>query len=104
MVECQLPKLKVASSSLVARSIFLGNSQTQFSKVRETLEPSRKRPANAFDSWLGDYQSPGQVPSKFKIAMTKDSIDRSSTLQYDSCALFLITSPDPLRVSGKLAS
>ena len=33
MVECQLPKLKVASSSLVARSIFsLSNSEMNFQK------------------------------------------------------------------------
>jgi len=36
----QLPKLKVASSSLVARSNSLSNSETQFSMVRETLEAS----------------------------------------------------------------
>jgi hypothetical protein len=40
MVECQLPKLKVASSSLVARSTSLSNSETQFSMVRKTLEAS----------------------------------------------------------------
>ncbi len=42
--ECLIyfPKLDVAGSIPVARSIFLSNSQTQFSKVRETLELSRK--------------------------------------------------------------
>src|SRR5205085_2070448 len=34
MVECQLPKLKVAGSIPVARSTFPRNSQTQISKVR----------------------------------------------------------------------
>jgi hypothetical protein len=38
MVECQLPKLKVASSSLVARSKFLSNSQIQFQKSYELLD------------------------------------------------------------------
>ena len=41
MVERQLPKLDVAGSIPVARSTFRNNSQTQFSKVIETLETSR---------------------------------------------------------------
>jgi hypothetical protein len=54
----QIPKLEVAGSIPVARSIFLSNSQTQFSKVRETLEPSRKRPANFS---LRNYQPLGMT-------------------------------------------
>ena len=42
MVERQLPKLDVAGSIPVARSNSLSDSQTPFSKVRETLETSCK--------------------------------------------------------------
>ena len=44
MVECQLPKLDVAGSIPVARSIFLNEFLTSNLEVTQTLEASRERP------------------------------------------------------------
>jgi hypothetical protein len=42
MVERQLPKLDVAGSIPVARSILLNNSRLNFQELEKPLEPSRK--------------------------------------------------------------
>ena len=44
----QLPKLVVRVRFPSPAPVFLSKSQAQFSKVRETLEPSRKRPELTF--------------------------------------------------------
>jgi hypothetical protein len=47
MVECQLPKLKVASSSLVARSNFPQQNRKQLSRLHSHELALRKRSKNA---------------------------------------------------------